>query len=314
MAEKRRIERLIIVTRRTEFEELVARFNTAAQAEFYLKSAGDDFGPIRARHERYQAAVLTLRRSLPPALKHITIDRSLVPQFDFQADAVMAIGQDGLVSNTAKYLEGQPLFGVNPDPNEYEGVLLPWTPANASTGLAAYTNGRAKIEHVTLAEAATQDGRRLVAFNDLFIGPVNHGSARYDIRFDGTSEFQSSSGIIVSTGAGSTGWMSSVHFGAIGIAQGLCGTTLKSPTKFGQFPRNAERLVFSVREPWPSRTTGVSLIHGSIVPGQVLTLVSHMPTGGTIFSDGLEWDNLDFNAGTTVTVSISSRKTVLVLP
>lgn len=314
MAERGKIERVVIVTRRTELEELVARFNTAAQAEFYLKSAGEDFAPITARHERYKASVQTLRRSLPSDLKVIAIDRSLVPQFDFQSDAVMAIGQDGLVSNTAKYLEEQPLFGVNPDPGAYEGVLLPWRPDQAGQALAGYLSGRARREMVTLAEAKTQDGRRLLAFNDLFIGPVSHGSARYDIRFGGKAEFQSSSGVIVSTGAGSTGWMSSIHCGAVAVAQQLCGGTLAAPARFGQFPRDAERLVFSVREPWPSRTTGVSIVHGTVAAGAVLTLVSHMPSGGTVFSDGLEWDNLDFNAGTTVTVSVAQRKSLLVLP
>ena len=54
------------------------------------------------------------------------------------------------------------------------------------------------------------DGQRLLAFNDLFIGARTHVSARYRVEYAGKQEQQSSSGLLVSTGAGSTGWLSSV--------------------------------------------------------------------------------------------------------
>ena len=42
-----RFEKIVIVTRNTQLEELLARFNTAAQARFYLQQAGELFEPIR---------------------------------------------------------------------------------------------------------------------------------------------------------------------------------------------------------------------------------------------------------------------------
>ncbi len=68
----------------------------------------------------------------------------------------------------------------------------------------------APTRSVTMAEAVLNDGQRLLAFNDFFVGRRSHVSARYNLRWRGKAEPQSSSGVLVATGAGSTGWLSSV--------------------------------------------------------------------------------------------------------
>ena len=56
-----------------------------------------------------------------------TVDRSFLPNFVFAPeDTVVTLGQDGLVANTLKYLDGQPVVGVNPDPERWDGRLLPF--------------------------------------------------------------------------------------------------------------------------------------------------------------------------------------------
>ena len=56
-----------------------------------------------------------------------TVDRSFLPNFVFAPeDTVVTLGQDGLVANTLKYLNGQPVVGVNPDPERWDGRLLPF--------------------------------------------------------------------------------------------------------------------------------------------------------------------------------------------
>jgi NAD kinase len=305
------IDRCVIVTRKTELEELTARFATASQAKFFLESAGEDFRIIEARHETYTSALAETKRAIKSDLKLAVVDRALVPQFDFGKDVVIAIGQDGLVSNTAKYLSGQPLIGVNPDPSSYEGVLLPWTTKTFGTALHSALLGKSKIEQVTLARAATNDGRELLAFNDLFIGRSGHQSALYEIHHHGKHEFQSSSGVIVSTGAGTTGWMRSIFRGAQMIAHyNEREYDLVDP----HLARSAEALIYAVREPWPSKTTGTELVIGHVAPNLPLEIHSRMPVNGVIFGDGMEWDFLEFNAGTRVEIGIAPQKTQLVIP
>jgi NAD kinase len=306
-------DRCVIVTRKTQLEELIARFNTASQAEFYLKSVGDDFSLIKKRHETYVAALAQLKRSLPTELKFSVIDRTLLPQFDFQDDIVLAIGQDGLVSNTAKYLRSQPLIGINPDPDGYEGILLPWTVDQAPAAVARSLKMSSNLQQVTLAQATTNDGRELLAFNDFFVGQAGHASASYELYHMQSHELQSSSGIIVSTGAGTTGWMRSVYTGAQHVANSLH-EERDFEAVMPDLDRSADALIFAVREPWPSKRTGTDLVFGYITPDHPLQVHSRMAANGVIFSDGIEWDFLEFNAGTHVTISIAAHKTQLVVP
>ena len=51
---------------------------------------------------------------------------------------------------------------------------------------------------------------------------------------------------------------------------------------------------------------------GKITPDEPLTLVSQMPENGVIFSDGIEADFLQFNAGTRATVVVAGKKGHLV--
>ncbi|MBI2922000.1 MAG: NAD+ kinase [Planctomycetes bacterium] len=302
-------DKILIVTRRTRLEELVDRFNSRAQAKFWIERAGGDFGDYVREDDVYRGALERLRRSLDFGLKAQSVDRALVPNLIFtEKDLIVPIGQDGLVANTAKYAGDQPLVGVNPDPARYDGILLPFTPDTARPAVAAAIEGRARIRAVTLAEASLNDGQRLLAFNDLFIGARTHVSVRYRIRWNGAAEPQSSSGVIVSTGAGSTGWLSSVFNMAAGVAA-FTGGAAGTPPKLGW---DDSRLAFAVREPFASRHSRAGIVAGLIAPKAELVIESLMPSGGVIFSDGMEEDAVEFTAGLVARVRASDRKARLV--
>ena len=305
-------EKVVIVRRRTELEDLVRRFNTAAQVRFYLEHAGQDFSPIEAGHDRYQQVLEDIRSLIPRGLKQQVIERDQLAQFSFDpTDLVVTVGPDGLVVNTAKYLDSQPIVAVNPDPETIDGILLPFSVERFSPALRDTLQGESRIQAVSMAEARLSDGQRLLAFNDLFIGPRSHVSARYQIRHGDQSEEQSSSGLIVSTGAGSTGWLQSVYAGAAGVVEALGGQVLPPP-EGGRIPWDADYLAFAVREPFPSKVTGTRLVFGTITRDKPLVLDSHMAEHGVIFSDGIEQDYMQFNAGVTATITLAEPKAHLV--
>jgi hypothetical protein len=210
-----------------------------------------------------------------------------------------------------KYLNDHPLIGVNPDRSRYDGVLLPFEPNDLATILDETMARKRPHKSVTMAMASLTDGQVLYAVNDLFIGTKSHISARYEINLGDTSEVQSSSGIIVSTGLGSTGWMKSVVTGSAAINRAL-NSKAKAMT-YKPRPWDADHLLFAVREPFPSKTSGTSLVFGTITHGQQLTLVSQMPENGVIFSDGIEADHMAFNSGLTANISIANRHGRLVI-
>lgn len=304
--------KIVLIVRRARLDDLVARFNTVDQARFYVEHLGADFGDYQEEARTYRRAVRDAEGLLSRLGRVQVVDRSFVPNFLFGPDdTVVALGQDGLVANVLKYLDGQRLIGVNPDPSRWEGVLLPFTVTDLSFIVPEVFAGKSPVAVVTMAKAEFNTRQTLFAVNDLFIGPRSHTSARYSIRIGDRSEVHSSSGVIVSTGLGSTGWLRSVLAGAMGIASGVGGRSFEVDAP-PSVPWDTESLVFSVREPWPSKTSGAEITFGAVTRGQPLVLVSQMPENGVVFSDGIETDFVAFNAGTELTVSVAERKGHLV--
>jgi NAD kinase len=302
-------DKLVVITRRTRLEELIARFNTVGQARFYIEHAGGDFADYQREHDAYTRALERVRREVEFGLPRQFLDRGLLPTYSFgPADVIVTLGQDGLVANSAKYAGSLPIVGVNPDPARFDGILLPFTPPEAHAAVEQVLEGRAATRAVTLAEAVLEDGQRLLAFNDLFIGARTHVSARYRLRAGGRDEIQSSSGVLVSTGAGSTGWMSSVF----NMAAGVAGFTGGRSGQAIRLEWEDRRLLYAVREPFQSRQSGADVVAGLVQPEEELWLESRMPFGGVIFSDGIESDFLDFNAGAIARVRAASQRAILV--
>lgn len=304
------IENAIIIINKTRLELLIERFNTKAQAKFYIEHSGGDFADYELEHSNFKRSLDNIQTKISNRLKNKVVDRKFLPNFLFsQNDIAVVVGQDGLVANTAKYVNGLPILAINPDKARFDGILLPFDSDNFEKGLIKAIENRADYTKVTMAEAKMNDGQELLAFNDFFIGPSSHTSARYKITFDNTSENQSSSGIIVSTGAGSTGWLSSIMNMSNGIysAFGNGSNDLKFNLNW-----NDNNLVFMVREPFQSKYSQISLTAGMIGENIKLRIESFMPSNGIIFSDGIENDFLNFNSGSIVEVGVAKQKASII--
>jgi NAD kinase len=307
-------DKIVVITQKTALEELLERFNTRDQARFYLEHMGASFESYQSAHDAYVSAVEMLQKALPRGTRQQFIERSFLPNFLFGSrDLVVTLGRDGLVVNTAKYLSSQPLLGINPDPQRIDGVLLPFPVHWAAAVLAGCLRGDYELKQITMAKAALNDGQTLYAVNDLFIGQRTHLSARYRLRFQEREEDQSSSGIIVSTGAGSTGWFRSILTGAAGVAEAFTGNPeVRALGERYRFDWEANYVCFSVREPFVSKLSGAHFVFGRIERGDALVVTSQMPRNGVIFSDGIEADFLDFNSGSIAHIGVAEKKVHLI--
>ncbi|MCU0848092.1 MAG: sugar kinase [Spirochaetes bacterium] len=329
-------DKVVIVTKETQLEQLVKKFSSKSQAEFYIAQSyrayrtasmpqaasaaaiKEEEKKIKAGLEEveiadrvYRSALEKIKRAVPADMRLQHIDWTHLPNFLFsERDLVMALGQDGLVINTAKYLDGQPIFAVNPDPGRFDGVLLPFDVESASSRMNMVLRGEYDVSRITIAKATLNDGQEIYGVNDIFIGPGSHTSFRYIINHEGAEEPQSSSGIIVSTGAGSTGWFKSIIEGAMHVAGRREVPGEESVP--GRFPWDSDYLYFTVREPFESRTSGCGIVFGRINEGAPVVITSQMPSGGVIFSDGIEKDFLEFNSGKIATVGIAEKKALLI--
>ena len=294
--------RFVLVTRKTRLQELIERFNTWPQAKFYLEHSNADVSDYLAEHDLYQKRLDEAERVLKPLGRLQKLERSFLPNYQFsKEDVVVIIGQDGLVANALKYLDGNPVIAINPDPDRWDGKLLPFEVGNLKDVALKTMADIAYSKTITFLEARTIDGQVMLGVNDLFIGPKSHVSARYNIHWNGQSESHSSSGIIISTGFGSTGWFQSILAGAMGVS----GTSEHELAN--GFAWDKESLQFAVREPFPSNTTGTELVFGSVDTNKPLKLESLMPENGVMFSDGLQNDFIAFNSGCTVEIGVSKK-------
>ena len=151
-----------------------------------------------------------------------------------------------------------------------------------------------------MALAEREDGQRLLALNEVFVGHRTHQSARYVLRASGREERHSSSGVIISTGTGATGWGRS-----IAEQRGLS-AALPAPAD--------PRLIWFVREPFPSVATGTSLSYGVVERGETIALTSLLGEDGVLFADGIESDRVEFLDGQTVKVGLAPTALRLVVP
>lgn len=299
--------RVVVVSRSSEFEEVLAAHATPGQAAFFLRERGRDLDELRETHEQQRAALTAVSAAIPLDWRRGAVRRDDLDRFAFDpGDLVVAVGQDGLVANVAKYLLEQPVIGIA---TSGSGVLTRHPAEESAELIRLAAAGRAPVEQRTMVAAQLDDGQQLVALNEVFVGHRSHQSARYRLRIHGAdmppgerpapplSERQSSSGLIVGTGTGSTGWCASLAT-ARGGRDALPAAT-------------SADLAWFVREAWPSATTGADLVAGLLQDGDRL-VVEVESDGLVVFGDGVESDRLSPSWGQRITVRRAHRTLALI--
>jgi hypothetical protein len=286
--------RVVIVHRTTELDELLAHHGTRGQAAFFLSTRGRTIDEVQARHTATRNAITTVSAAIPIDWRRGTVERSDLDRFLFAPDdVIVAVGPDGLVANVAKYLDGQPVIGINPDPARNPGVLVQHRPRDIGELLHATTD----TEQRTMVQARTDDGQSLMALNEIYVGHPGHQTARYVLTAPGaTAEPQASSGLIVATGTGATGWCRSAWL------ERHSRLALPGPVE--------SSLAWFVREAWPSPATGTTSTEGLIADDELVITVEsdHL----VAFGDGIEADNLSLAWGQRVTIGRAARTLSLV--
>jgi hypothetical protein len=293
--------RVVLVHRRTELDELIERHATRGQAAFFLSTRDRSIEDIERRDHEVKTAIAAVSAAVPPDWRRASVERADLPRWSFDpGDIVVIVGQDGLVANVARYLAGQPVIGINPEPDRNPGILVPHPPASAGGLLARVGagDGRYGVQNRVMVQASIDDGQVVVALNEVFIGQPTHQTARYTLTAcDGRAERQASSGLIICTGTGATGW------GRSAWLERHSSIELPGPAD--------ARLAWFVREAWPSPVTGISCTQGTVGAGQSVVISAESDQLVT-FGDGIESDAVTLSWGQRVSVGLAATTLRLV--
>jgi hypothetical protein len=291
--------RVVVVSRRSELDELLIRHGTRAAAGYFLGQRGRSLDEVTARHVALQNALSAVNEALPGDWRRGSVDRDDLSRFLFAPeDIVITVGQDGLVANVAKYLDGQPVVGVNAEPKRNPGVLARFGRRLPKGLLHRVAARRAPTQSRTMVLATLDDGQQLTGLNEIYIGHSSHQSSRYLISVPQGEERHSSSGVVVGTGTGATGWCISIA-GERGRAKDL------------PAPEDP-RLCWFVREAWPSPATGVTMTAGLLGAGEELSVTCESERL-VAFADGVESDHLVLSWGQRIRITLAPQHLNLVL-
>lgn len=247
---------------------VMARAGAAARLARSGRQVARRVAPAAEEHDRTLAELLQAlaRHGVEPFLTDVALDGAAREALA-RARFVVSVGGDGTLLTASHYLEKATLLGINSAPRDSVGYLALCQRANLGKTLDAIASGRLRPVPVNRL-AVTLDGVTLTepALNDVLVAHQHPAAtSRYLVRLGRQSEMHRSSGLWVSTAAGSTAGIRSSG-----------GTVM---------PLRSRRLQFRARELYRRAGTGFPLASGFLPLGTELVVESQMDSG-FLYIDG----------------------------
>jgi len=301
-------EEILVVSKMSRFEreksatglsddEMVARFN----------QMGESGLRILATHLKHQDAIATCARELSPdqIISLDTVEGTAIPA---RCKVIIALGGDDFLKLVSHRVpETLPILGVNSDPTSSVGALLPITIEELPEALKRLELGDYRIEPWTRLSLKIDGADQGSALNDIVLGKRDFRlTSRHELEYRGEKVTQRSSGILISTGVGSTGWFSSA-----GLYLGHHDRS---------FPKSARYARFELREPSVTvdevegkRITRLpKLVEGILQEGETLRITSLNDEEGLASRDSL--DSIPFPRGAVAEISLDPHPRNVLIP
>lgn len=299
---------VLVVSKMSRFErEKMATNLSEGQLLAHYQAIGESGTRILAAHLHHQESIALCKRELPP--QHVVpLDAVDTTTNLSRFKLVVALGGDDFFKLVGHRIKDKlPILGVNSDPASSLGALLPITIEQLPDALSQIERGEYRLESWPRLNITLNGIDQGAAINDIILGKRDFRlTSRHQLEYRGEKVTQRCSGILISTGAGSTGWYSSA------------GRYLGEHDR--SFPKTARFARFELREP-PlsfSNTEGIrtpnlpAVVEGTIEEGETLRITSLNDDEGIASRDSL--DQLPFPRGTVAEISLHPQSLTVLLP
>ncbi len=290
---------ILIVTKLSKFAFDLQRFSlTPTELIEKYKKEGANVSVIVSSHKRQQKALQQLEKifSKNQFIRRQTLfilRDELTKAKIKDVKAVISFGGDNHFQYVAHFLDKQFLIGMNSDPARSDGALAYFTVQDIKRVLKKLEEGDFLIEEWTRLQIEINNKKiETLAVCEVFVGETaRKDMSRHILLYKGKKEEQKSSGILIATGAGSTGWYdSSVRY------------LYRNGNKFSKTEKTVR---FLVTEPYRGKISGFSLLEGELLPDEKLTIQSLNDSSGKILIDAQQ--EFDFQRGSTCRIQISKE-------
>ena len=286
------ISNIVIVPKMSKYElDMYIYKLTPGELLVKYKQEGVDEKRILESHERQKQSLKELKRFFGE--KQFVPRDELTREIAAKADMVIALGGDNHFQYVSHFLDNSGLImGINSDPLRSEGNLIYLTTSDFENVLKKMQQGDFYMERWTRLEVQLNGEVLELATSELFLGEKERKyMSRHILTIRERTEEQKSSGLLVATGAGSTGWYDSAcrylypdgnwFSGTAGIAR------------------------FLVTEPFHGKLSGYSVLEGVLEAGDELIVRSLNDSAGILSIDSLE--EYEFNRGASASIQISDK-------
>ena len=243
------------------------------------------------RNEEQNSALKTVTGTLKKhKIKYKSANRDTLDKSQFKGkELVIAVGGDGTFLRAAQFIGKQMLFGVNADVKNKEGFFMKSNKKGFEKKLEKILKNKARILELPRLQASI-DGRKvgIMALNEFYIGSRKaYHAAKYIIKIGNKKERQKSSGVLVTTPAGSYSWAKSCR-----------GKVL---------PLKSQEFQYIVREPYEGKVfKNYGITYGILSKGHNAEIISEM-LDGIIVADSVSRE-FDFKEGKKAKIRLSNKK------
>lgn len=203
--------RVVLVCELTRLEREIAKEGTLDSVRRNYEK--DVFSTdLSSPHGEYQSEKNEVLRFLLAAGANVVeCPRHEAQGFIFRDDdLVVVLGDDGALVNIAKLLGRQKVVTIG-TATKWCSRMMKFTVKTFGKEVMRLVRKEGETLSVSIARAETSLGHTLEAVNDFFVGRADLRSSRYALLDEEFFVEQVSSGVIVSTGTGSTGWEKSAR-------------------------------------------------------------------------------------------------------